>query len=151
MPITNNLFKLSFPDGWKETTVHTFEGPFDSGVQHNLVMTVLPALQADVKLGTFAKFQTETSAGMLPGFEMVSEKEVAFFNGIPGYEVCYTYRPTDEIVFHQKQWYFAIKDKVYLVTATFNKKTMKTIAQEVEQIIRSLKTDVDSKMDIESY
>lgn len=147
MTITNNLFKLTFPDGWKETTVYTFEGPHDSGVQHNLVLTVLPALQQDVDLETFAKHQTETSAGMLPGFEMVSEKPAVFFSGATGVEITYSYRPTDDIKFFQKQWYFAMNDNVYLFTATFNKKTVKTIATEVEQVIRSLRTDVDSKYD----
>ena len=144
MSITNNLFKLSFPDGWKETTVHTFEGPHDSGTQHNLVLTVLPALPKGVELETFAKLQTETSAGMLPGFQLLSEKKVAFFTNSPGVEINYSYQPTDDLKFFQKQWYFAIKDNVYLFTATFNKKTVKTIAVEVEQIIQSLKTDVDS-------
>ena len=149
MSITNNLFKLSFPDGWKETTVHTFEGPHDSGTQHNLVLTILPGLHKDIDLETFAKMQTETSAGMLPGFEMLSEKQVAFFSGAPGVEINYSYKPNDDLKFIQKQWYFAIGEKVYLFTATFNKKTVKTIAMEVEQIIRSLKTDVDSLSDDE--
>jgi hypothetical protein len=150
MSTTNNLFKLTFPDGWKETTVYTFEGPFDSGLQHNLVVSVLPGLPENVELSAYAKLQTETSAGMLPGFEMISEKRVDFLGLAPGYEICYSYRPSDEIQFVQKQWYFAIKDKVYLFTATFNKKTLKTIANEVEQIVRSLQTDVDSKYDLEN-
>lgn len=150
MPINNNLFKLTFPDTWKETTVYTFEGPYDSGVQHNLVLTVLPGLQEDVELETFAKLQTETSAGMLPGFELVSEKPAAFFSRCAGVEITYSYQPTDEITFFQKQWYFAINDKVYLFTATFNKKTIKTVAMEVEQVIRSLRVDVDSRYDLEN-
>ena len=150
MPITNNLFKLTFPpEGWKETTVYTFEGPHDSGIQHNLVVTVLPGLHPDIDLETFAKQQTQTSAGMLPGFELLAEKPVAFFGNAPGFEIDYTYQPTDEVKFFQKQWYFSIDDKVYLFTATFNKKTVKTIAVEVERIIRSLKTDVDSLSDEE--
>ncbi len=147
--ITNNLFKLTFPDGWKETTVYTFEGPHDSGTQHNLVLTVLPGLHEDVDLETFAKQQTETSAGMLPGFELLSQKPAAFFGSTPGVEITYSYQPNDEIKFIQKQWYFAINNKVYLFTATFNKKTVKTIAVEVETIIRTLKTDVDSLSDDE--
>lgn len=147
--IANNLFKLTFPDGWKETTVHTFEGPFDSGVQHNLVVSVLPGVPENLELGEYARLQTESSAGMLPGFKLISEKEVSFFNGIPGIEINYSYQPTDELTFFQKQWYFAISDKLFLFTSTFNRKTVETISMEVEQIIRSLKTDVDSISDHE--
>jgi hypothetical protein len=35
---TNNLLQLTFPNGWKESTVYTFEGTHDSGVQHNQVL-----------------------------------------------------------------------------------------------------------------
>ena len=40
--MNNNLFQLTIPDtDWKETTTYTFEGPNDSGVQHNLVLVIL--------------------------------------------------------------------------------------------------------------
>ena len=138
MATSNNIFKLTFPDGWKETTVYTFEGPHDSGIQHNLVLTILPDMPPNVELKDFAKAQTESSAGILPGFSLMSEKETFFSDEVPGYEIVYGYRPTDEIKFVQKQWYFYLKKKVYLFTATFSKKTIKTIGVEVEKIVRSL-------------
>jgi hypothetical protein len=149
MTINNNVFKLTFPDGWKETTVYTFEGPHDSGIQHNVVLTVLPELPPNVALSDFAKTQTEASAGILPGFELISEKENSFFREGTGYEIVYRYRPSDEITFTQKQWYFAINKKVYLFSGTFNKKTLKTIGNEVEEIIRSFQV-VNSSYDNDS-
>ena len=79
---------------------------------------------------------------MLPGFQLISEKDVAFYENIPGYEIVYKYCPADEIQFFQKQWYFIIDKKVFLFTSTFNKKTIKTIALEVEEIIKSLQTQL---------
>lgn len=148
MPITNNLFRLTFPDTWKETTVYTFEGPHDSGVQHNLVLSVLPGLDDNVGLDAYAKNLTETSAGILPGFNLISEKPLDYFKDVPGFEIAYSYRPADEVEFHQKQWYFRMNDRVFLFTGTFSKKTMKTIGVEVEGIIRSLTTDLISRQEL---
>ena len=139
MPTNNTLFKLTLPDEWKETTVYTFEGPLDNGLQHSLVFTILPGLQKNITIATYAKLQTEESAGKLPGFKLIYEKPVSFFDTIPGFEICYSYRATDEMKFMQMQWYFTGKDKVYLFTGTFTKKTIKTIGKEVESIVRTLR------------
>jgi hypothetical protein len=87
---TNNLFQLAFPDdGWKETTVHTFEGPHDSGVQHNLVLTVDQNPPRDIELKNYAKGQFEITTHLLPGFEFIEEKEWMMPSGAPIYEITY--------------------------------------------------------------
>lgn len=138
--MNNNTFQLTFPDEWKETTVHTFEGPFDSGLQHNLVVSVLPPLEKKISIAEYAKAQTLSGANMLPGFQLISEKDSALFDGVAGYEIVYKYKPSDDISYFQKQWYYEISDKVYIFTSTFSKKTLKTIMLDVEEIIRSLLT-----------
>jgi hypothetical protein len=138
--MNNNLFQLSFPDGdWKETTIHTFEGPFDSGVQHNIVLMIDPNVPKDVSLKDYAKDQCERAATQLPGFEYVDQKERTMLSGTPVYEITYKYIPTDELVLFQKQWYMVIEKKIYIFTSTFNKKTLNTIANDIEVIIESLR------------
>ena len=139
---SNNIFKLTLPSGWKETTVYTFEGPYDSGVQHNLVLSILPELPENVALAQYVQSQMEVSAESLPGFELISEKELTVTDIQAGYETVFRYQPSDDVRYMQKQWYFVIKDKIYLFTATFSKKTLKTIGTEVETIVRSLQTDL---------
>lgn len=137
--MNNNLFHLTFPDNeWKETTIHTFEGPFDSGVQHNIVLMIDPNVPKDYSLKDYAKDQCERAATQLPGFEYVDQKEKVMRTGIPAYEIIYKYMPTDEVVLFQKQWYMVIKKKIYIFTSTFNKKTLNTIANDIEGIIESL-------------
>jgi len=136
---TNNAFFLTFPDSdWKETTIHTFEGPFDSGVQHNIVLMIDPDVPKDVSLKEYAKDQCERAATQLPGFEYVDQKEKIMRTGISAYEIIYKYMPTDEVVLFQKQWYMVIEKKIYIFTSTFNKKTLNTIANDIEGIIESL-------------
>jgi hypothetical protein len=137
-PITNNLFQLTFPEQWKETTVYTFEGPHDSGVQHNLVLTIDTSVPKDVSLKDYAKGQHEATTRLLPGYEFVDEKEKTMPSGVPVYEITYKYVPADEVVLFQKQWFMFIEKKAYIFTSTFNKKTLNTLANDVAGIIGSL-------------
>jgi hypothetical protein len=138
---TNTLFTLTFPDdGWKETTVYTFEGPHDGGVQHNLVLTVDPNVTNDIALKDYAKGQFDATTRLLPGFEFIGEKEKKMPSGEPIYEITYKYIPADEVVLFQKQWYLFVDKKAFIFTSTFSKKTLNTIANDVIQIIASLKT-----------
>jgi hypothetical protein len=136
----NNLFSLDFPDSWKETTVFTFEGPHDSGVQHNLVLTIDRNPPKDVALKDYAKGQFDATTHLLPGFEFIDEKEGKLPSGNPIYEITYKYMPADEIVLFQKQWYVFVDQQAFIFTSTFNKKTLNTVAHDVVQIIASLKT-----------
>ena len=139
--MNNQLFQLTFPDdAWKETTVYTFEGPHDSGVQHNLVLTIDTSVPKDVLLKDYAQGQHEVTTRLLPGYEFVDEKEKTMSSGVPVYEITYKYVPADEVVLFQKQLFMFIEKKAYVFTSTFNKKTLNTIANEVEEIVGSLKT-----------
>jgi hypothetical protein len=138
--MNNTLFQLTFPDeNWKETTVYTFEGPHDSGVQHNLVLTIDQNVPKDIVLKDYAKGQFEATTRMLPGFEFVEEKERKMPSGDPIYEITYKYIPAEEVVLFQKQWYLFAHNKAFIFTSTFNKKTLNTIMNDVMKIVGSLK------------
>jgi hypothetical protein len=136
---TNNLFSLTFHDGWRETTVYTFEGPFDSGVQHNLVLVIDPSVDRKMPLAEYAKQQFGTSKEAMPGFEMISEREIKMSSGLPAYEIVYRYSPSDDHTLFQKQIYMVIEGKGYIFTSTFSKKTLQTIAPYIDQIIATFR------------
>jgi hypothetical protein len=134
---TNNQFSINLPDGWLDTTTYTFQGPNDSGVQHNLVIVVDPSEKKNIDLKTYATQQLDTSKIALPGFELISEKEKTLSSGVEAYEIVYKYIPADEVIIFQKQVIILIEQIGYLFTASFSKKTLKTIANEVDEIIAS--------------
>jgi hypothetical protein len=136
---TNTLFQLSFPDGWEETTVFTYNGPFDSGVQHNLVLSIVSGQDKEMDVKTFAKGCLKASSVSLPGFEMINETEGNHPLGVPMYIVVYKYSPSDQVSYFQKQYYLMINGKAYIFTATFSKKTLKSMATVVDQVVGSLK------------
>lgn len=137
MPMTNNLFQLTFPDGWKETTVHTFEGPHDGGVQHNLVVVIDPFVSKDTTLQDYARAQLAGPRQVMPGFEMLGEVEKKLPDGTPALEIVYKYVPGENIVLYQKQFYFMKEGKAFIFTGTFSKKTLKTIAYDFDAIVSS--------------
>jgi hypothetical protein len=136
---SNNIFSLALPDTWKETTVYTFEGPHDSGVQHNLVLVIDSNVPEKIELAEYAKMQFGTNKEVLPGFALISESERMLPSGQAAYEIVYKYAPSDDTVLFQKQVFLIIEDKGYIFTSTFSKKTLQTIAVEVDQIIANFR------------
>jgi hypothetical protein len=139
MAATNNLFQISLPEGWEDKTIFTFQGPLDSGVQHNVVLLVDNTV-GKTDLAEYVKRQMATSKEALPGFEMIREGEKDLTSGIKAYEVVYKYMPSDQLALYQKQLYMIIDGKAYAFTSTYSKKTLQTIANEVDGIIESFKT-----------
>ena len=139
MPTNNNIFRISLPEGWRETTVYPFEGPHDSGVQHNLLLVVNPEIEKEMTLSRYAKLQVEDLARTLPAFELISEKQGILPSGVPVAMVVYRYSPSDDLTLFQKQYHIIAGGKGYSFTSTFSKKTLKTIANDVDQIVASLK------------
>ena len=135
--VTNDQFSITLPDEWKDTTVFTFQGPHDSGVQHNLVLVIDSEVDKNMKVETYAKMQLDQSKIVLPGFELINEKEKTMVSGIAAYEVVYKYIPADEMVLFQKQVFMIIQGRAYSFTSSFSEKTLKTIANEADKIIES--------------
>jgi hypothetical protein len=134
---TNNLFQLNLPNGWKETTIHTYQGPHDSGVQHNLVLVIDPDVPKKTDLKEYARQQSGVTKEALPGFALIKEGEKTMQNGVPAFEIVYKYVPGEGIELFQKQVFMIIEGKGYIFSATFSKKSLQTIANEVDRIIAS--------------
>lgn len=136
---TNSLFQLTFPEEWEDITVHTFRGPLDSGVQHNIVLMIDTKIDKNTDLSGYARQQITVSEQVLPGFEIIKENENILSSGIPIYEVVYKYAPSDEQMLFQKQIFLIYEGKAYTFTSTFSKKTLKTLLRDVDQIIATFR------------
>lgn len=134
---TNTIFRLALPPDWQDTSVFTFQGPHDNGLQHNIVLTVDRYSAKKTALEEYARMQFGNTKSMLPGFELIGEGEKELTNGRRVYEITYKYIPADNVILFQKQTFYIIAQTGYIFTATFTKKTMKTIANTVDTIIAS--------------
>jgi hypothetical protein len=134
---TNNLFRLVLPEEWEDRTVFTYFGPMDSGVQHNLTITVDPKPKEKKDLASYVRSQIHNNESEFPGFTMIAEREKELPSGIPAYEIVYKFCPTEGKVIFQKQIFILTEGKGYILTASFSKKTMKTISHVVDEMIAS--------------
>jgi hypothetical protein len=137
--MNNTMFQVTFPDEWKETTVFTFEGPHDSGVQHNLVLVVDPFVSKDMELHEYAQQQLAGPKTVMPGFELINEQEKRMSDGTIAYEIVYKYIPAENVILYQKQIYQFRDKKALVFTATFSKKTLATLGPVFDNVIASFR------------
>ncbi|NLD94599.1 MAG: DUF1795 domain-containing protein [Fibrobacter sp.] len=144
----NNQFVLNFPDGWKESTVYTFEGPEDSGVKHNLVLMIDHDIDKKADLEAYVASRIEHLGQSLPSFELLSKK-ASLISDSQAVEIVYTYTP-GTIPLFQKQYYIHKVPTIFLFTATFIKKTLRTLEPEIDAIVHSLNT-IDEKNVVDHF
>ncbi len=144
----NNQFVLNFPENWKESTVYTFEGPEDSGVQHNLVLMIERDIDKKADLEAYVASRIEHLGQALPSFELLSKK-ASLISESQAVEIVYTYTP-GTIQLFQKQYYIHKVPAIFLFTATFIKKTLRTLEPEIDAIVHSLNT-IDEKNVVDHF
>jgi hypothetical protein len=128
--------KITLPDGWEDQTVYTFKGPDDSGVQHNLVLIIDSQPDAGDP-ASYAGMRIRALKETLSGLEIMSEKEKDLKSGYKAYEVVYKWMPAENKTLVQKQVYVIIENRAYNFTASFSKKTIKTIGSQVDEMIEN--------------
>lgn len=125
-------------EGWEDQSVYTFKGPEDSGIQHNLLLVIDQDISG-IDLQDYAKQKIEGLKEGLQGMEILKQEQKQLKSGIPAYEVVFKWVPVADTILFQKQVYLVIENKGYTFTATFSKKTMQTIANEVDAMINSFR------------
>ena len=131
-------FHLTLPEGWEDQSVYTFKGPDDGGVQHNLLLVIDRDISG-IDLAEYAEQKIEGLKEGLQGMEILKQEEKQLKSGIPAYEVVFKWVPTPDNILFQKQVYLVVDNKGYTFTATFSKKTLQTIANEVDEMINSFR------------
>lgn len=139
---TNNQFLLTLPDGWSDLTAYLFQGPDDSGVQHNLQLVIEPDTDAD-SAEEYGRDRFESLMGSIQGATILKQEEKTLSDGRTVYECVYKWIPVDSQVMFNKVVYMIIDGAGYTFTANFSKKTIKTIGVEVDRMIESFRPGVD--------
>lgn len=133
----NNIFALSFPDGWNDSTVYTFDGPVDSGVTQNLVLTIDRTVDRSLELQSYVNSQIENLRQSLPGYELLQQK-VAIVAGCNAIIVVYKYLPADNCIYFQKQHYIHNVNSLYIFTSTYSEKTLKMVSPQIDTIVENV-------------
>ncbi|HEX7070061.1 MAG TPA: DcrB-related protein [Rhodothermales bacterium] len=136
LPYRAHRFGIHLYEGWQDKTIFFLTGPVADGVQHNVVV-ILDDVPKDTRLIDFADTQVRAIEESLHGLRVLSKGMISLANGLPAYRVIYRWYPKEGQRFYQEQIYVVHEAVAYKLTATFTRKTRKTLGPQVERIMLS--------------
>lgn len=135
-------FSLQMDDGWQDKTIYTLIGPVTDGVQHNVM--IQPDAEAEgMSLADYADWQMRTLEEEIRGCRLLLRQQVTLACGLPAYRAIFSWYPSEHQRIIQEQLYVVAGTKAYRLTATFTKKTRKTIGPAVERMMLSFTPEAE--------
>jgi len=131
-----NDFSLRLYSEWQDKTIHTIGGPVTDGIQHNIIISLNPDVGTD-SLRDYADWNIASVTNELKGCRLLLQKPVTLANGLPGYKAIFCWFPTEELRIYQEQIFVLAGTTGYNLTASFTKKTRKTLGPQVERMMLS--------------
>jgi hypothetical protein len=131
-----NEFMINLYDDWQDKTVFTITGPVTDGIQHNITIMVEHDIEVE-SLRDFADWNVTTLEEQLKGCRVLKQGEINLNNGIPAYKVVYVWYPSEELRLYQEQILLLVDKTSYKLTASFTKKSRKTLGPQVERMMLS--------------
>ena len=131
-----NGFILNIPEDWQDKTVYTIIGPIEKGIQHNIIIMV----DYQVEYSSVAEYADSYILALdeqLKGYRLLKQGVKNLTNGLPAYEVIFRWYATDELRIYQQQIFILSGDTGYRLTASFSKKTRRTLGPLVEKMMLS--------------
>lgn len=129
-------FTLALLAGWQDKTIYTLTGPVENGIQHNVIVNVDPELPFE-KVLDYADAQITGLEEQLKGCRLLKRAAVKLANGMPAIQAVFSWYPTEKLRVYQKQIFVLVERTGYKLTATFTKKTFKTLGPQVERMMLS--------------
>ena len=123
-------------DGWQDKTIYTLTGPVEDGIQHSVLIT----LEQDVAFDSvreYAEWQISALEQELKGCRLLKKGTISLANGLPAYKAIFSWYPTETLRVFQEQIFVLADKTAYKLTATFTKKTRKTLGPQVERMMLS--------------
>jgi hypothetical protein len=135
-----NGFTLKQLEDWEDKTIYTLNGPVTDGIQHNVIITVEKECPFD-NVTDYAEWQIKTLEDNLKGCSLLKRGNIKLTNGTDAYESVFSWYPADKMRIYQHQVYSVINKTAYKLTASFTKKTWKTLGPAVLRMMLSLNPD----------
>ena len=136
-PYKAHTFTITLPDGWKDRTIFTLTGPVEDGIQHNVVIMVDDDCTFE-SVVDYADWQIRALEDELRACRLLKKGKKTLTNGMPAYEAIFRWEPTDSLRLYQHQIYAVVGTMGYKATASFTKKTRKTLGPKIERMMLSL-------------
>ena len=131
-----NNFSLNIYEDWTDKSLYTLTGPVTDGIQHNVIITHEPDVEMD-SVEEYGEWQIQGVVSSLKGCMLLKKGAKKLQNGMDAYEAIFSWYPTDELRIFQQQIYVLHEKVGYKITASFTKKTRKTLGPQVERMMLS--------------
>jgi len=138
-----NKFQLKLHEEWNDNTQYIIEGPATEGLQHNLTITIDQDPQLD-NLEDYADWQTQSVVNQLKSCRLLLQEPILLDSGLPAQRAIFSWQPNEQFRIYQEQIYVLTEDKAFTLTASFTKKTRKTLGPQVERMMLSFKPLIES-------
>jgi len=136
MSDSNHKFHIDLPKGWSDQSLFTFTGPEDKGLPHQFFLLIDKNV-GEVDLDQYAKERIDAVVQQDPTIEILKRERETLPNGREVVDfVCRT-APGGENLVYRRLVYMIVGEAGYTFTATFNRKTIKTLGVEVMNMINS--------------
>lgn len=135
-PYQAQRFTMRLYEDWRDKTVFTIAGPVSDGIQHGVVVLVDEAAEVE-SLQEFADWQVRSLEEELSGCRILLRGPITLYNGMDAVRVVYVWFPAEDVRFYQEQIYILHDGAAYKLTATFTRKSRKTLGPQVERIMLS--------------
>lgn len=129
-------FTLQLGEDWRDRTVYILAGPASDGIQHNITVTIDPEVP-EMTLVDFADLNTQNLEDELRGCRLLLKEPVQLDSGQPAYRAIFVWWPMEDLRLYQEHLYVLHGTTGYVLTASFTKKTRKTLGPQVERMMRS--------------
>lgn len=133
-----NGFTINQLEDWEDKTIYTLTGPVTDGIKHNVILNIDKDVPFDT-LQEYAEYQIKTIETELKGCLLLNKGGTKLFDGTDAYEAIFKWYPLDDFKIYQHQIYILQEKIAYKLTASFTKKTRKTIGPQVERMMLSFK------------
>jgi len=137
-----NSFRINLYENWQDKTIHTLTGPVTDGIQHNIIITHEFDVEMD-SVKDYGEWQIEGVINSLKGCLLLKKGYKKLYNEIEAYEAIFRWYPTDDLRIYQHQIYVLHNKTGYKLTASFTKKTRKTLGSQVERMMLSFSPNIN--------
>jgi len=131
-----NTFSVKVNENWQDKTIYTIAGPVTDGIQHSIIINLNPDVETD-SLRDYADWNIASLTNELKGCRLLMQAPINLANGLPAYKAIFCWFPTEELRIYQEQIYILVGTTGYNLTASFTKKTRKTLGPQVERMMLS--------------
>lgn len=132
-----NSFTINQLEDWEDKTLYTLLGPVTDGIQHNVVIDIDKDVPFD-SVEEFAEWHIKTLESELKSCMLLKRGEIKLTNGTDAYEAIFSWYPSDETRIYQQQIFVLVEKTAYKMTASYTKKTRKTLGPQIERMMLSL-------------